>query len=83
MSQPYLIRILAVDYHKLTRTGIAMLLLPEPDLELVGEASNGRGMRRRVPEMTTPVGAANQKPRRRFRFGRLLRKAQESAKEGR
>ncbi len=47
------------------------------------EPSNGRGMKRRAPELTTPVGAANQKPRRRFRFGRLLRKAQESAKEGR
>jgi len=36
------IRVLAVDDHQLIRVGIATLLLPEPDMELVGEASNGR-----------------------------------------
>jgi DNA-binding NarL/FixJ family response regulator len=36
------IRVLAVDDHQLIRTGIATLLLPESDMELVGEASNGR-----------------------------------------
>ena len=36
------IRILAVDDHQLIRAGIATLLLPESDMELVGEASNGR-----------------------------------------
>jgi len=35
------IRVLAVDDHQLIRTGIATLLIPEPDMELVGEASNG------------------------------------------
>jgi DNA-binding NarL/FixJ family response regulator len=42
MSEPYRIRILAVDDHQLIRTGIATLLLPETDMELVGEASDGR-----------------------------------------
>jgi len=36
------IRILAVDDHQLLRVGIATLLLPESDMELVGEAANGR-----------------------------------------
>jgi len=36
------IRILVVDDHQLIRVGIATLLLPEPDMKLVGEASNGR-----------------------------------------
>jgi DNA-binding NarL/FixJ family response regulator len=41
-SDPAPIRILAVDDHHLIRTGIATLLLPESDMKLVGEASNGR-----------------------------------------
>jgi len=36
------IRILAVDDHVLVRQGIALLVSTEPDLTLVGEASNGR-----------------------------------------
>src|SRR5882762_2069397 len=36
------IRILVVDDHQLIRVGIATLLLPESDMTLVGEASNGR-----------------------------------------
>jgi DNA-binding NarL/FixJ family response regulator len=36
------IRILAVDDHALVREGIAVLLSTEPDMALVGEASNGR-----------------------------------------
>jgi DNA-binding NarL/FixJ family response regulator len=36
------IRILEVDDHQLIRLGIATLLLPESDMKLVGEASNGR-----------------------------------------
>jgi len=36
------IRVLAVDDHQLIRAGIATLLLPEADMKLVGEASNGR-----------------------------------------
>jgi len=36
------IRVLAVDDHQLIRAGIATLLLTESDIELVGEATNGR-----------------------------------------
>ena len=36
------IRILVVDDHQLIRVGIATLLLPESDMKVVGEASNGR-----------------------------------------
>ena len=36
------IRILAVDDHALVRQGIAMLIGTQPDMTLVGEASNGR-----------------------------------------
>jgi len=36
------IRILTVDDHPLIRVGIATLVGPEADMELVGEASNGR-----------------------------------------
>src|ERR1700693_749794 len=36
------IRVLVVDDHQLIRVGITTLLLPEPDMKLVGEASNGR-----------------------------------------
>ena len=36
------IRVLVIDDHQLIRVGIATLLLPESDIEVVGEASNGR-----------------------------------------
>jgi YesN/AraC family two-component response regulator len=36
------IRVLVVDDHQLIRVGIATLLLPESDMKMVGEASNGR-----------------------------------------
>ena len=36
------IRVLVVDDHQLIRFGIGTLLLPESDMKLVGEASNGR-----------------------------------------
>lgn len=39
---PSPIRILTVDDHQVVRVGIATLLLTEPDMTLVGEASNGR-----------------------------------------
>jgi DNA-binding NarL/FixJ family response regulator len=41
-SDPTSIRVLVVDDHQLIRVGIATLLLPESDMTLVGEASNGR-----------------------------------------
>ncbi len=40
-ADPSPIRVLAVDDHQLIRVGIATLLLPESDMKLVGEASNG------------------------------------------
>ena len=41
-SDPSPIRVLAVDDHHLIRVGIATLILPESDMRLVAEASNGR-----------------------------------------
>src|ERR1700741_1341902 len=41
-TDPALIRVLTVDDHQLIRGGIAALLLPESDMKLAGEASNGR-----------------------------------------
>jgi DNA-binding NarL/FixJ family response regulator len=40
-TNPSLIRILTVDDHPLLREGIAALVSPEPDMELVAEASDG------------------------------------------
>ena len=37
-----LIRILTVDDHPLLRKGIAALVNTEPDMKLIGEASNGQ-----------------------------------------
>ena len=36
------IRILTADDHAVVRTGLAAMIATEPDLELVGQASNGR-----------------------------------------
>ena len=36
------IRILIVDDHAVVRKGLAMVLRLEPDIEIVGEAENGR-----------------------------------------
>jgi DNA-binding NarL/FixJ family response regulator len=41
-KSPNLIRILTVDDHALLRKGIAALVNAEPDMKLVGEASNGQ-----------------------------------------
>jgi DNA-binding NarL/FixJ family response regulator len=50
------IRILAVDDHALLREGIAALVGNQPDMELVGEATNGREavelFRRHEPDVT-------------------------------
>ena len=42
MSNPAPIRILVVDDHLLIRVGITTLIFPEPDMKVVGEASDGR-----------------------------------------
>ena len=51
-----LIRVLAVDDHPLLREGIAALIGSEEDMELVGEASNGREaldlFRKQQPDVT-------------------------------
>ena len=51
-----LIRILTVDDHPLVRKGIAALVNAEPDLKLVGEASNGKeaiaAFRSHLPDVT-------------------------------
>ena len=39
---PDAIRILIVDDHAVVRKGLAMVLRLEPDIEIVGEAENGR-----------------------------------------
>lgn len=41
-TMPESIRILIVDDHAVVRKGLAMVLRLEPDLEVVGEAENGR-----------------------------------------
>ena len=42
MSDESPIRVLTVDDHQLIRAGIATLLMPESDMLVVGEATNGR-----------------------------------------
>lgn len=56
MSIPSPIRIFSVDDHPLMREGIAAIIRNEPDMLLVGEASNGheaiRGFREHRPDVT-------------------------------
>ena len=42
MPDPDLIRILIVDDHAVVRKGLAMVLRLEPELDVIGEAENGR-----------------------------------------
>ena len=42
MSEPGPIRVMIVDDHAMVRTGLATFLEVSDDLELVGQASNGR-----------------------------------------
>jgi DNA-binding NarL/FixJ family response regulator len=49
MSKPY--RILIVEDHRILREGLRSLLSSNPDLEIVGEADNGRDAIRRVDEL--------------------------------
>jgi DNA-binding NarL/FixJ family response regulator len=50
-----LIRVLAVDDHPLLREGIAALVGGQPDMELVGEAANGREAIQRYQELQPDV----------------------------
>lgn len=49
------IRVLVVDDHKVVRSGIAAFLLNHEDLELVGEAANGREALRKCGELRPDV----------------------------
>ena len=51
MSDRAPIRILVVDDHQLIRVGISTLILPESDMKVVGEASNGLRGHRQIPGM--------------------------------
>ena len=46
-SSPSNIRVLCVDDHPLVRKGIASILANETDMQVVGEAGNGRGREER------------------------------------
>jgi len=56
MSDSSLINVLSVDDHPLVREGIAAILEAEPDMRLVGEATNGRealqSFRQHRPDVT-------------------------------
>ena len=56
MSDSSLIQVLSVDDHPLVREGIAAILEPEPDMQLVAEATNGReaieSFRKHRPDVT-------------------------------
>jgi DNA-binding NarL/FixJ family response regulator len=56
ISDSSLINVLSVDDHPLVREGIAAILEAEPDMRLVGEATNGRealqSFRRHRPDVT-------------------------------
>jgi DNA-binding NarL/FixJ family response regulator len=55
-SHPDLIHVLSVDDHPLIREGVAAILEAEPDMKLVGEATNGReaieAFRQHRPDVT-------------------------------
>jgi two-component system response regulator NreC len=50
-----MIKILLADDHKIVRQGICTLLATEPDMEVVGEADNGRIIPRLVQELSPQV----------------------------
>lgn len=55
MSQEPNIRVLCVDDHALVRKGIASILANESDIQLVGEASNGREAVQKFHELQPDV----------------------------
>ncbi|CAN5426352.1 hypothetical protein BH23ACT9_BH23ACT9_18970 [soil metagenome] len=50
-----MIRVLLVDDQQLVRSGFAMILSGEPDIEVVGEAADGREAVRRTAELSPDV----------------------------
>ncbi len=55
MSEGDKIRVLIADDHSVVRQGLRMFLLVQPDMELVGEAANGREAVRLVETLTPDV----------------------------
>jgi Response regulator containing CheY-like receiver domain and AraC-type DNA-binding domain len=62
------IRVLIVDDHAIVRAGLRMLINPQPDMEVVGEAADGHEALRQAREanpdvltldLTMPGGAAS------------------------
>jgi len=49
------LRILIADDHKMVRDGLKLLLDQEPDMQVVGEAGNGREALRKAAELTPDV----------------------------
>ncbi len=49
------IRVLVADDHSVVRQGLRMFLLVQPDMEMVGEAQNGREAVRKVAELAPDV----------------------------
>ncbi len=54
-TRPARIRVLLVDDHTVVRQGLRMVLSLEPDLEVVGEAANGREALERVAALAPQV----------------------------
>lgn len=48
-------KILLVDDHTVVRQGIKALFAPEPDVEVVGEAENGREALERIPQLQPDI----------------------------
>src|SRR4029453_2733078 len=55
MGEGELLRVLVCDDHALFRRGLQMVLEQEPDLELVGEASDGEEVVERAQELMPDV----------------------------
>ncbi len=55
MSEQPLIRVMAVDDHMVVRQGFATVLKAYPDLEMVGEASNGQEAIQRCAELQPDI----------------------------